>query len=179
MNRTGRCRVWLFCCLTRLPRISMNRTAGCRICCALASLLLTHVFAQDLSEPDWTLQSLVVLLSDAFAQDLDESDCRLQNLVRFELSSLLLRVVPRRSRQSTCQESSRCQVSSATLRSDAAMRMKFLTSLNWTQLCSQSRCLCCATFDKFFLVAAQRRVLTDLRVRCEKVVRPSSHRPQV
>ena len=47
----------------------------------------------------------------------------LQILVRFDLSSLLLRVVPRQSSQSTCQESSRCQVSGATLRSDAAVRM--------------------------------------------------------
>ena len=86
------------------------------------------MLAQDLSESDWKLQSLVVLLSEGFAQDFDESDCKLQNLVRFELSSLVLRVVPRQSRQSTCQESSRCQVSSATLRSDAAVRMKFLTS---------------------------------------------------
>ena len=50
--------------------------------------------AQDLSESDWRLQSLVVLLSDAFAQSFDESDCKFQNLVRFDLSSLLLRVCP-------------------------------------------------------------------------------------
>ena len=55
----------------------MYRSAGCRICCVLASLLLSHVFAQDLSESDWKLQSLFVLLSDAFAQDFDESDCKL------------------------------------------------------------------------------------------------------
>ena len=65
------------------------------------------------------------LLSDAFAQGFDESDCKLQNLVRFDLSSLLLRVVSRQSRHSTCQESSRSQVSSATLRSDAAVWLKF------------------------------------------------------
>ena len=99
----------------------MYRTSGCRIWFALASLLL--------SVSDWKLQSLVVLLSDAFSQGFDESDCKLQNLVRFDLSSLLLRVVPGQSRHSTCQESSRCQVSSATPRSDAAVRMKFLTSL--------------------------------------------------
>ena len=85
------------------------------------------------------------LLSDAFAQGFDEPDCKLQNLVRFDLSSLLLRVVPRQSRQSTCQESSRCQVSSATLRSDAAVRMKFLTPLKLdpTLFAKKVLVLCC------------------------------------
>ena len=56
---------------------------------------MCHVFAQDLSVSDWKLHPLVVLLSNTFAQCVDVMDFKLQNLVRSDLSSLLLRVMPR------------------------------------------------------------------------------------